>query len=285
MTTPHFIVEELRAYAPIRKMFNELGAADGQGDCYPNIEVLSDLYGRAVHFDFNDIRPTEEHKEFGEELYKNGMFILPYPQLFVTSNIFKGDDISILYVEGDNCIEAFVAGPLSNKVKGVAIHEREYILPKSSYRIRYVGGGEWPFYFDYGMMSHMLKPPSRERQHETAALIFGLMFSWVTMLMGKEVEQRIEPPPAKLNKIRERAGKPRINERRLILVRPHARHALLGEPGESGRTVVPHFRRGHFRRLAAPRKADGIAVVPVAPTLVNADYDNMQAPRDYVVKP
>ena len=113
------------------------------------------------------------------------------------------------------------------------------------------------------------------------------MFSWVTMLMGKEVEQRIEPPPAKLNKIRERAGKPRINERRLILVRPHARHALLGkEEGEdTGRTMAPHFRRGHFRRLAAPRKADGVEVVPVAPTLVNADYSNMQAPRDYVVKP
>lgn len=280
MTTPHFILEELDRWDKLRQLAI---IRDGK-DIYPAMDVIKDIYKRAVHFHFGNITPQEEHKDFGEDLFLNDMFILPFKHTFVTYDKFAaGKGQSILFYMDEGKLYGLVSG--NTTVDNVGT----FNIPKMSYSCQKAVGvnpEEARFYFEYGPVSPWFPVASKELLHDVAGQVFGLCFCLLTMLMGEEVEQRIEPPPAKLNKMRAAKGKPIINERRTIVVKPHARRVLLSDDQHepSGRTQAMHFRRGHFRRLAVPRKRDGVQVIPIPPTLINADYANMAIPKDYKIK-
>ena len=108
------------------------------------------------------------------------------------------------------------------------------------------------------------------------------------MLMTRDVEQRIEAAPAKLNAARERKGKPPIGERRIIFIKAYAREALSGvaaaQAFEGRRGPRPHMRRGHFRTIT--RGAEKEHVIPVAPCVVGVSDAARDAikPKQYAVK-
>ncbi|MFA1677230.1 hypothetical protein ACDY97_32140 [Rhizobium mongolense] len=116
---------------------------------------------------------------------------------------------------------------------------------------------------------------------DSAALMtdngFGVVAALLGALSTKQAIRRDEPAPDRLNKQRERKGRPPI--RSMIVIDVRVNHmARPQHQGSSGRTVPPHWRRGHVRTLADGR------IIPVEPCWVNANGDLPPPPKPVVVK-
>ncbi|WFS69598.1 hypothetical protein CFBP4996_26355 (plasmid) [Agrobacterium leguminum] len=101
---------------------------------------------------------------------------------------------------------------------------------------------------------------------------FGVVAALIGALSTRQAIRRDEPAPDRLNKQRERKGRPPI--RSMIVIDVRANHMSKSDhDGSSGQTVIPHWRRGHTRTLADGR------IIPVEPCWVNVDGDLPPPPR------
>lgn len=105
----------------------------------------------------------------------------------------------------------------------------------------------------------------------------------VVMLMSKGVTTELQAAPPKLNKAREKRGKPPIRDRYVVTVDAGSIRTIHHDDGtisditghERGSPRI-HWRRGHFRVLY--RGTDLERVIPVAPALIGAN-ENAEAVR------
>jgi len=86
------------------------------------------------------------------------------------------------------------------------------------------------------------------------------------LLMSPHVKTEHTPAPVKLNKARTAKGKPVIGNRYKITLRDFKaeRDPVSRMVGGSHASPIPHWRRGHIRRL------DDNRIIPVMPTIVGA---------------
>jgi hypothetical protein len=98
----------------------------------------------------------------------------------------------------------------------------------------------------------------------------------VVMLMSKGVSTALVQPSGKLNRAREKRGKPLLRDRYVVTIDLARASHIENEDGSvediSGHTRGSprmHWRRGHFRTLY--RGAMNERVVPVAPALIGAN--------------
>jgi hypothetical protein len=262
----------------------------------PDEQLETTLWGfarrclkEAVTFEFNDLAPTPEHADFGSEMAQRGLLRQPFPATFYSWRC-SGKCSAVLACNPQ------LVNPGSDSQHAVMITMTE---------ARGANGGFWllPSFAmfldrDNPMDSpvpwrSIIKGPrtSRDGTELTEAESLdrmgrGLRFvlGAASMLIAKDVAQRVEPAPERLNAQRAKKGRPPINEVRTIsiLAGGAQRYADAGREFASHASPKMHWRRGHFRTLN--RGEEDQRVIPVAPSLVGAkDEARHIVPKEYVV--
>ena len=232
------------------------------------------LCRRAVHFDFGEVRPLDQHYEFANEMWDKGLFRLPAEVVMFT---WRG--------ERENALVASMGSDREDSlvwfVVGRAACGNE-MLPN----IPFVFASTTETDVHWRLLSRVTNAARDARTTEIDDKLrqsFCIMSAFTVMLMSKDVDQQIFPASAKLNKARAAKGKPAINERRVIRIKAEHRRAYAHAASEhaAGRSPVMHFRRGHFRKIHKGEETE--RVVPVAPCVVNAAPDAKPILKQYEV--
>lgn len=296
--TPHSVIESMIAAEQETGGFDVLGTAIDLS-VWPDALACLD---RAVHFEMGDASPSREHTDFARELFQADMFRMPFPTTFWTSNLSR--KVAVLVAEWDPAswrpdthgdqedgIGMLVLGTMKDRR---ARSDRSWIVPVISIRVSHSRQRpEEPANVSWRSLSRAMTRDkdgahlTQADMEATADRVLRLVTGGVVMMMGPDVEQRIEPAPERLNRARAKRGRPAIGERRTIIVKPHAIAALTGREAAEGferRAPHPHLRRGHMRVLH--RGTDAQRIVPVVPCVVgiSADARATLAPKQYVVR-
>jgi hypothetical protein len=259
---------------------------DAPGGLASEVLITKMLLQQSVTFDFGALSPPREHVEFGLDLLARRMLRLPYDVTFFSC----GDGFFVAHAMPDNAEQLMgdlaewgyldglpkearkVPTPGELQIIKINIHEGACIPT-----IRVNATGHYPAdnlectWWDITGLASGKSELSEAAACAPVSIVCGL----VAMLASKEVTSERIAPPEKVNKARERKGRPKIND--VYDVRINVRLAAASESGGGGHASPRmHWRRGHYRRL-------GDRLVPVAPCLVNAsDAAAALDPKDYV---
>ena len=294
--SPHVVAETMR----------KLGSKDRTWREPKSLPVLYALITQAVTFDFGTVHPAMEHKDFALDLYERKLFTLPFP---VTAFQFEGVPHPSQYVEGRRAAGALMVVHMSEDRGLSAIMCTEMRHPdgrsKGGIPIGLIMGAKLANPRDgtvdveeetYPVMSNELmammygdagpKGHALMRQRLCSNLV-GCM-GMTVMLMSKGVTTQHKPAPDKLNKMRDRLGKPRINDSYSVLISSGDVRNIATSDGEQSIAGhirgAPrlHWRRGHFRTLE--RGSDRQRVVPVAPALIGGNEAADSIRKSYEVR-
>lgn len=273
----------------------------------------------AVTFDFGSLFPPQEHREFGLDLLSRRMLRLPYPVVFFSCGDGEGADASS---QGKRFyLAAVVNKPTDEDMELIADALRKAGMPELETQkniaaaksiedgtltvMRLVGAG------DAGSLDALLPSAdikivghhpgnfeavwwhiglnTKEGSKDTESLEAdacagaGVVAGLVSMLMSKDILKVSVPAPDKLNKAREKKGKPPIRDAYEIRLKLGAGSSAatpsLGETINGRKSPRMHWRRGHYRRHHLDRER----LIPIPPCLVNAADDAQDlAPSDYI---
>lgn len=283
--TPHGVISDIRTAS-------EAGHAR-----YWHSEMLIEavqMIATAVHFEFGAAKPLLAHVQFGHDLLSRGLFRLPFTTIFLTGETIPHTGVCMRQtIEGDYLkrLEWFTCAPARSTDLTV-----DYAMP-SLWGELVVAEGEVDL-VAHGTVNwkSMTVDPHRSRKtgrvwsvddyHEASEKVLNFVEGAISFLMSKDIEARNEPPPEKLNRRRLAQGKFPIGPRFVVRIKPEYRETYRRAAASEGSHAGPimHFRRGHFRTLAQPRKRDGEQIVPVAPTIVGARDDAKPIAKRYEVQ-
>lgn len=255
-------------------------------------QIARESVEAAVHFEFGEARPKSEHIEFADAMMDRGLFRLPFEAVLYTGGaIPKTGIVASCAIAEDNILERFswfVVSPTTTRDGGtysvpvmVATleardHETRAPVPLSR------GTVEWK---SMTTEEHHSRSTGRlwteddyaEGNQKALRMIMGA----TALMMSKDVDTRTEAAPTKLNKRREEQGRPLIRERRIVVIKPERRASYANAASDfAGHKTSPrmHWRRGHFRQLQSG------TVIPVAPSIVNADASVRPMAKQYRVQ-
>lgn len=261
------------------------------------MSMVLGLIGRATLFEFGPTHPAMEHKEFALDMYERGLFTLPYP---VTAFSFSGIPNPNQYVASQRAAGAMMVLSTDDDGRISAIMCTEMRAPDGRSmgaipfglvlraKLSNPHGGSvdvneetYPLVDDrmmaaiYGSSDAAGHDTMRNRLCSNMVACMGM----TVMLMSKGVVTERHEAPVKLNKAREKKGKPRINDRYVVRVDPayarvvdHGDGSVSDISGHSRGSPRPHWRRGHFRTIYRGQEQE--RVVPVAPALIAANPDS-----------
>lgn len=252
------------------------------------------LVKQAVLFDFGMVHPSMEHKDFALDLYSRGLFSLPYP---VTAFAFEGKPSPNQLIRGQRAAGAMMvlSEDADKRLSAIMCTEMRDPDGRSMGAIPFavvmraklsdprdgtvkVDEETYPIVDDrmmaaiYGSADAAGHDTMRNRLCSNLVGCMGM----VVMLMSKGVTTEHVVADAKLNRAREKRGKPAIGDRYVVRIDAGASREIHHDDGSTsditGHTRGSprmHWRRGHFRTIH--RGADGERVVPVAPALIGAN--------------
>lgn len=251
------------------------------------------LIKQAVLFDFGDVHPASEHKEFALDLYERGLFKLPFA---VTAFGFSGvpnpspafgnqqavaGGMIVVNQDDDNRLSAIMCTE-QRDLNGKSVGGIPFaIMIKAKLSNPKAGGVDvdeqtFPIVSDrvlklmYGDNAQLVHDTMVERIASNLVAAMGM----TVMLMSKGVETEHTPAPDRLNKARKLRGKPSINDMYFVHIKSGDAYSVATAGGEeiiAGHTRGSpriHWRRGHFRTIF--RGAEAERVVPVAPSIIGA---------------
>ena len=294
--TPHVVAETIMMMGPRHPTWRTAKALPG----------LLALIKQAVLFDFGTVHASPEHKDFAVDLYERKLFGLPFP---VTAFAFEGTPhvnpaiptqrigggMMILHMDEKRGLHAImcteqrdehgrsiggipigvVMGAKLSNPTGDSVDITEATYPVMSDDIMAM------MYGSAGPEGHDLM-----RQRVCSNLV-GCM-GMTVMLMSHGVTTERRDAPDKLNKARERKGKPAIRESYVVRLSLGDTYRIATEAGEESiaghvrGSVRMHWRRGHFRTIR--RGTDNELVVPVAPALIGANENAEPIRKAYAVR-
>lgn len=254
----------------------------------------------APMFDFGQTYPSPEHVHFGLDLLSKDLFNLPFP---VVSFRYKTDD-GLTYM------------------LTVWLNEAGHFC---MFKTHWTGLGDDHYLPTIGAMDAIIEPvldpDEADKDRPTAQIdaLFGsyvsdkIMKVWydrndvtlcyrldgqhflltaigfVVMLMSKGVEVAARYPDVKLNRAREKKGRPPLTTTYVVNVRTdgiryinHADGSQTDITGHRRGSPVMHWRRGHFRTIH--RGTSDERIIPIAPTLVSANEFGQPIAKEYRVK-
>ncbi len=261
MTTPHQILDDMHS------LEEQLG--DHFGGCFEESlwYQIKESLEQTMHFDFQACRPTQEHIDFGVDLIGQHLFRFPFETVLYSGQaIPKTAFLCTTDEDSSSCfVIVFIPTSMSSK------DPTKLMAPTNTLRIY---ERESELHCDYGALS---KAKYRRRStgqpietdthyQDLAEKSFGFIAGATAMLMSSDIETETRAAPAALNKRRARKGKRPIQESRVVRIKLSHRAAHEAALNGHGSPCM-HWRRGHFRRIRPD------LVVPVAPTIVNANDD------------
>lgn len=213
------------------------------------------LYQYFVNHDFpvfycNGTELTHELLQTGYHFFNEGYLKLPFENcMFCVKNmhfILPGDKV----VRDD---VAYIIHQEDNKLVFMFIDENVGLSPIIT------------ALSPTGISTLPLESHTSDDNMEMAIHCAKLVLAYLMLLGSKYTVKETCNIPDKLNKRREKRGKPRLKEYTKIQTKI-IQHTPKGDTHASPH---PHWRRGHIRLLPSGKR------VPVAPCLVNVDKDSM----------
>lgn len=218
--------------------------------------------GAPVGFYFDDtVRQNADLLETAQDFAKAGLLAMPYESCFFNTEAFlaDGDDLSCWAIYDKPHNSMFTIAYFLNDKKQHVISESVGIYDFES------GIPIWQSLGDEKTL----------RQEQTAKMSVSACLIMLLLINHPVYRKEEVTISEKLQKSRVKKGKPRLSKYVKIGMKPHIREALRDG---TGRTVAPHWRRGHLRTLASGH------VVPVQAHLVNWDGDPEAPPSKKAYK-
>jgi hypothetical protein len=223
----------------------------------------------AVPFTFSNVQAENAHLEFGGTLLENKMLVLPFESVLISADKF----------------------PKTALMAGIA---RERLVVVAFGRFGYPGAPEnvtCPFCVSASDVAFGVDNPlihvspilagADDNVYDNGLWAFQEALAFLTLLLSKEIDHRIEPAPVKLNAKRARMGRPPIPERHTITIRKDILRTFSGNSSStqgSPASPIMHWRRGHLRHLS-----NG-SVLKIAPTVVNAQDAVKPVIKQYIIR-
>lgn len=292
--TPHAVAETMMEHRAADFWRNKRAAS-----------YVLHLVRQAVLFDFGTVHPDMAHKDFSLDLYERGLFSLPFP---VTAFAFEAKPnhplqtyagsrpagaMMVLSQDDDKRISAIMCtemrdeyGTTMGAIPFAIVLHAKLSNPSADHSVS-VDEETFPLVDDRMMAAMYGSADARGHDSMRNRLCSNLVgcMGMTVMLMSKGVETEHHAASDKLNKAREKKGKPKIGDR--YVVRVCAGDAYSIGDGESIAGHVRgsprmHWRRGHFRTIG--RGAETERVVPVAPALIGANENAGMIRKSYEVR-
>ncbi|MEN9545000.1 MAG: hypothetical protein RLZZ598_1833 [Pseudomonadota bacterium] len=263
---PHKILEGMKAV--------ELALGpDGMDETFavPVWSATKAAVAGCVDFDFGDAVPAPAHYEFANEMLEKGLFRLPFASVLFRSRRMGAAILAQQVSGGKYALMATSIGPVEARdgsfsasgpllVAGVRVDET------GALRI------DWKAVTRGQQCSRKTgRLWTVDAYEDKADLVLHWVGGLTAMLMSRDVDIETRAASPRLNRDRVAKGREPIRETRVVKIRPHARAAQAAALADhiAGRaSPVIHWRRGHFRQLAAPRRSDGATVIPIPPSIV-----------------
>lgn len=274
--TPHAAIESMLL---LERMYGKNLANNFKLDAWPDLKDT--LAQQAVHFDFGEAVPSEAHLEFSSDMMDKGLFRLPYPAVFMTGNCSPKTGILAMSHAEDTVhpltlivFAGCVLGDSVTRIDGAPVYAITVDCePDQPSKVR------WASLTLSG--SHKSRKTgdlkSEDDMQHSAQAAMQLAMGWPILLMSKDVEAVKLEAPHRLNRAREARGKLPIRERFIVRIRPEARERQRLAAEGFRTSPKMHWRRGHFRKVSEN------LVVPVAPTIVNAEPGSKPIAKSYKV--
>ena len=281
--TPHVVIETMMKMGMNHSTWREP----------KSLPMIAALIKRATLFDFGALAPSMEHKDFALDLYERQLFTLPFE---ITAFTFRGipHPNAVHQSPGQSSAMIVVSQEKDHRLTAIMCTEQrdqdgrsQGAIPMSvmmraklsNPRTGEVDVSEetYPLISDrvlrlmYGDNAEIIHATMVQRVASNLVAAMGMS----VMLMSKGVETELHPAPDRLNKAREKKGKPIIGDRYSVRIRAGDAYSIStgnGDESIAGHTRgAPrmHWRRGHFRTLYRGSEAERI--VPVAPSLIGAN--------------
>jgi hypothetical protein len=225
---------------------------------------------QAVPFHFQDIGPEPVHTDFAEQLIQHQLLHPPFQSTLISSSLLPRVYFLCGVARGQLVIVTF-------SYFGGGEMPKDVIAPA------YVTCSTAEFTADVPLVNivPLLDKATPAENEKSGTWAFQTAASHLALLMSKEIADRVEPSPVKLNKKRAKAGRPPIPERHTITIRAGVRAALATAshvPGDGRASPRMHWRRGHLRHLAT-----GV-ILKIPPVVVNAREEAQPTIKQYIIK-
>lgn len=258
--TPHGVLENMNQ---IEKLFGD--HLDTAFLVEP-FQMFKEFAGHAVHFDYGQAIPSQEHQEFGNQLFDKKLFRLPFRATFMTAAALPKTGIMAIQEDEEDNFRIHIVTFAPMNIGGDLMIDG---APVMWVVVTHDGKGGW---IDWKSLTRDGSQRSRKTGREwteddfvaASEKVIGWTMGATAMLMSKEVEAQAIAAPDKLNRDREKKGRTPIAERYVVKIRPEARASQRAAAESLRSSPRAHWRRGHFRRLRED------LIIPVAPTIVNA---------------
>lgn len=208
-----------------------------------------------VQFEFGDLRPIDEAVQedlslYGEELYMNDLFQLPFDRICLSGK-YRDINFGICCVITEENILSWVAGldhlsPDSSTMSFVMTGFSAVSEGKADKKLVPVG------FIIASSAPDMTCDPSSKLSRNTALFVQNMILCLVSLLDAKGIETQIEKLPEKLINNRRKQGKRTISEFRHVKIRVGRELYLMnGQSSSNHSSPRLHWRRGHTRTLAS----------------------------------
>jgi len=268
-----------------------------------SIEAVCKIIDQAVLFTFpDDMGDIDEHCAFAIDLFERGLFTLPFP---VTALAFERDlgppqgkrgGMIVLSMDAEkrisaiSCSEVDDARDLKAIPVGVVLRA---VVASAGPKAGTIHAETTAAVVNDKIAAAMFGPGVAGRETMRQRLLNNTVnaLALVVMLMSKGVATEHIPAPERLNRSRQKKGKPLIRDRYLIRVDMGAAYTIQHPDGSTSDITGHvrgsprmHWRRGHFRTIA--RGSDRERVIPVAPALIAAnEFAETVRSKSYTVRP
>lgn len=252
------------------------------------IALVRPLLDEAVLFTFPEVGEIAEHCAFAIDLYERGLFTLPFP---VTALSFERDlgpprgrrgGMIVLHMDDERRISAISCSECDDPKDGlsaipVAVVLRA-VVGKAGPREGTIQEELTASLVNDKIAAAMFGPGEAGREKMRGRVLNNTVnaMALVVMLMSKGVSTEQIKASDKLNKVRQKRGKPPIRDRYVVKIDAgstrtihHADGSTSDITGHERGSPRMHWRRGHFRTLY--RGSDEERIVPVAPALIGAN--------------
>lgn len=226
---------------------------------------------RAHNFDITALSPdgnaNKDLLNFGRQLIYEGLFRLPFPAVYLETTFTSKNGPRTLGIIGKQGAQCEDSGDLSIAIFPFIFGNGNW-HEVSGYCTIKVPGKPIPGHsdvLDERVLAGFLSPKLADRDSFWAPMnaALGVFVAGIVGIQSKGVVLKTEPAPEKLNKKREKQGKPPIYEHRIVtLGRPTQIYGSDGADIGDRSSPRMHWRRGHLRDLPSGKR------VPVSPALV-----------------
>ena len=239
--------------------------------------VIKARLATAVNIDKGAMAIPPEMVQFGRDLIMSNLFQLPFPDIFLVPS--GPGNAGILAFDNNGSIGVVACEPtaIAKTIAPIVMPTTWMFAHPPSEGDHVHAGHEKDVHGMSGaILPQLEKIMGNDGVWERGFYALDIVLGMTAMLGSKFTRTTVREAPTTLNLKRAKRGRPSIGRTIVVSMVDTAMRA--DGVDQQKASPVPHWRRGHLRRLPDGR------IVPIAPSLVAWSSDwAMPTPKDYVV--